>query len=47
MTPKIENNNSEFIVSLLDTVDGSMLLEVSGTNVFSVIVRDIDAGVDL
>ena len=45
ITPKIENNNLESIDPLLDTVDGSMVLE--DTNVFSMIVRDIDVKVYL
>ena len=45
MTPKIKNNKLEFINSLLEGVDGSMLLEV--TNVFSMIVRDTDVEVYL
>ena len=46
IAPKIENNKLKD--PLFDgVVDGSMLLEVSDTNVLSMIVRDIDIEVKL
>ena len=48
MTPNIENNKLEFIDLLFGgVVDGGSTLEVSDTNVLSMIVRDIDIEANL